>query len=412
MKFNLILLNGVGVFLVGAASLAMPSGYSLGFYLISIVSLFAWLKVKGPLFPSEALFFLCPLVVYGLAFFLLDIRDGFSLRKLNPYMPFMLVIFGFWGLRKYQPNVNFLWCGLALGAIISSLIAAYQSIHLNERAGGFGNHPIQFGNIALLLGVLSLLRAIVVTRWGWPTVLMVTGFMAGMAASTWSQSRGGWLAVLLALFWVHSTLTKAWIAKKRNWVLAILIGVISIPVLMPNGIVQSRIREAATEVKYYFLNGKQDTSVGSRLAMWSVAIESIPTAPLLGQGDRGWEMVRDDSISRGVLSTFSSGFSHVHNEYLNNLIKKGILGLALYLGLYLVPMMIFFRPYINHHDLNVRSCALAGTVVPIMFMDFALTQAFLTHNSGRMMLVAIWMCLAALMLNAIEHSANFTHKDS
>lgn len=44
-----------------------------------------------------------------------------------------------------------------------------------------------------------------------------------------------------------------------------------------------------------------------------------------------------------------------------------------------------------------------------MHMDSGLTPVFLSHNSGRMMLVSLWMCEAALLLNAAEDNK---HHDS
>jgi hypothetical protein len=43
----------------------------------------------------------------------------------------------------------------------------------------------------------------------------------------------------------------------------------------------------------------------------------------------------------------------------------------------------------------------------MMFMDFGLTQVFLSHNSGRMVLVSLWVCAAALMLNAAEDNESY-----
>lgn len=36
-----------GVFSVGAMALSVPKGYSIGFYAITFVSLFLWLRYKG-----------------------------------------------------------------------------------------------------------------------------------------------------------------------------------------------------------------------------------------------------------------------------------------------------------------------------------------------------------------------------
>jgi O-antigen ligase len=87
---------------------------------------------------------------------------------------------------------------------------------------------------------------------------------------------------------------------------------------------------------------------------------------------------------------------------LNALFKRGFIGLSLYLALFLVPLLLFFRPHLHYRSVEVRSLAMAGMVIPMMFMDFGLTQVFLSHNSGRIILCSLWMCAAALMLNAIE----------
>jgi O-antigen ligase len=174
--------------------------------------------------------------------------------------------------------------------------------------------------------------------------------------------------------------------------------------------VQSRIGVAVSEFNVFFDHGKQDTSVGARLAMWSVAMGEIGKAPIFGHGNQGWVETRDAAISDGRLSSFSAGFSHLHNEYLNVAFKRGLVGLALYLAMYLVPMLMFFKAHLQDARPDVRALAMAGMVVPMMFMDFGLTQTFLSHNSGRIVLCSLWMCVAALMLNAF-HAEKCGSKD-
>jgi O-antigen ligase len=112
--------------------------------------------------------------------------------------------------------------------------------------------------------------------------------------------------------------------------------------------------------------------------------------------------MRDQAIAKGELHPYIANFSHVHNEYLDLLLKRGAVGLALLMLLYLGPMLWFFKPYLKTADIEVKSLAMAGMVIPMMYMDFGLTQLFLGHNSGRMVLVSLWMCAAALLLNANE----------
>jgi O-antigen ligase len=132
-----------------------------------------------------------------------------------------------------------------------------------------------------------------------------------------------------------------------------------------------------------------------------LGVQGIAQEPLFGQGNKGWLQTRDAAVAEGRLSSFSSGFTHLHNEYLNVAFKRGLVGLALYLAMFLVPMVLFFKPYLHDSRPDVRAFAMAGMVIPMMFMDFGLTQTFLSHNSGRIVLCSLWMCVAGLMLNAV-----------
>jgi O-antigen ligase len=67
-------------------------------------------------------------------------------------------------------------------------------------------------------------------------------------------------------------------------------------------------------------------------------------------------------------------------------------------------MLMFFKPYLHGYGPEVKALAMGGMVLPMMYMDFGLTQVFLSHNSGRMVFVSLLMCLGALVLNAAEKS--------
>ncbi len=390
------------LFFVGAAALVVPSGYSLGFYLLCFVGVGVWLKHRETLLPLESHHLFWPLLVYAFGQMTLALHEQWAVREFSNYLPFVLVLFGVLGIRRYKPKAEWFWVGLAVGALGAAVLSGYQALALGMRAGGF-THPIQFGNIALLFGVLCVVRALVGHQ-GWGIrVLMCAGFASGLGASMWSQTRGGWVAVVLIFVWIVVSATREWVPFKRAALVLVMLLVLVIPSIQPNGVVQSRISIAVSEFNAFFEYGKQDTSVGSRLAMWSVAIDGIGYAPFFGQGNQGWIETRDAAIADGRLSSFSAGFTHLHNEYLNVAFKRGLVGLALYLALYLVPMLMFFKPYLQDARPDVRALAMAGMVIPMMFMDFGLTQTFLSHNSGRIILCSLWMCVAGLMLNKNEN---------
>ena len=393
----------VCVFLVGAVALVMPRGYSVGFFLACLTGLLLWLPCRAGLWDSKTKWLIGPCLVYAVGHMAIALVHQWAWRSLDPYVPFVLLALGVWAIRHYKPNPLFFWCGLAVGAIGAAGLAGYQAQLLGLRADGF-NHAIQFGNVALLMGVLCLVRLLTVRGNLWLDVLMVLGFGAGLAASVWSQTRGGWLAVLLILAWMLANATRGWRPVKRAMAAMALLAVLAIPTLQTNGIVQHRVMRAVHEAQSYWLSNAQASSVGSRLAMWAFASKDIADAPLIGQGAEGWKRNRDVGIQVGVLDPFVKDFSHLHNEFLDVTYKTGLIGLVLLLALYWLPMLMFFKPYLYGYGAEVKALAMGGMVLPMMYMDFGLTQVFLSHNSGRMVLVSLWMCVAALLLNATEEA--------
>lgn len=391
----------LGLFLVAGLALVIPRGYSLGFYILCLVSLMVWLFVRTPLISKNDRFFFFPLLAYAFGHMLMAMNEQLTGRVVEPFVPFILVLFGIWGIRRYKPDAAWLWLGIAFGAIGAAMISGYQSLALGMRANGHTN-AIQFGNIALLFGVLCMVQAMVVPGRGIFKILMWLGFASGVAASVWSQTRGGWLAVVLILMWILKNATRGWPRNKQISVFVLVFACIAIPVLPSNGLVQYRINDAVVHLKAFIETGEQNNSVGIRVAMWSLGLDGFMQAPFFGNGDKGWLEIRDAAIANGRLAEFTKDFTHLHNEYINVAFKRGLIGLILYLTMFLIPMIFFFKPFVLDDRPNVRALAMAGMVLPMMFMDFAITQSFLVHNSGRMILCGLWMSFAGLMLNAVQ----------
>jgi O-antigen ligase len=404
----------VFLFLVGALALVAPSGYSIGFYGSSFAGLITWLLVRNRLLTSDAYAFVIPLLVYATGQLAQNLHEQLSWRSVDPIAPFFLLVFGVWFLRRYKPNAQWFWMGLAVGAVGAACFAGYQAIAIGGRAGGY-LHPIMFGNIALLLGVLCMVRALITLEMTWANALMWFGFVSGVIASVWSQTRGGWVAIVLIFFWILTHATSQWTWLRKLVTVTALVGCMGVlgVQLGLTQVIQSRVSVAITETTAFIENNEQDSPVGSRLAMWRFAIQHIGDAPWTGVGKQGWIALRDQGVANGDLSvTYISSVDHVHNEYLDAVLKHGLIGFCLLLSLYLAPMILFFRPHLHALNVEVKSLAMAGMVTPMMYMDFGLTQVFLSHNSGRMVLVSLWMCVAALLLNANEEQNDAVSKSA
>jgi O-antigen ligase len=99
-----------------------------------------------------------------------------------------------------------LWWGVIGGALAALPFVAWQRIALGiDRPGGLIN-AITFGDLALLLALLSVTAAIDMRDKPARPGLAGLGALAGLAASLLTGSRGGWLALAVAalLFLRHA----------------------------------------------------------------------------------------------------------------------------------------------------------------------------------------------------------------
>lgn len=103
-------------------------------------------------------------------------------------------------------------------------------------------------------------------------------------------------------------------------------------------------------------------------------------------------------VAAGEASIIVVEHTHLHNEYIDALVKRGAAGLTVLLALYLVPLALFSRR-LRDQNSALRPYALAGVLLVVCYLGFGLTQAFLTHNNGVLtlafMLAILWALLCA-----------------
>lgn len=97
-------------------------------------------------------------------------------------------------------------------------------------------------------------------------------------------------------------------------------------------------------------------------------------------------------------------FEHAHNEFLDKTAKHGVVGLLVLLALYLVPIW-YFSPYLKSTNLSIRAVATAGTLLPVAYIDFGLSQALFAHNNG-VMTYSFWLVIWTAYLYNLVNSKN------
>ncbi|WP_324251646.1 O-antigen ligase family protein [Paraburkholderia saeva] len=242
---------------------------------------------------------------------------------------------------------SLIWADLsfALGAFASlGIMLLVPRDWGHGRLGSPFLNPIHFGDIALALGVLSVLSLNWWKKDSLPVrILKIVGLFAGLATSLLSGARGGWIAVPIVValsLYVRSH------GKSRMWKvltpLAVAGILASVYVFSPTA--RGRIDVISSDLKQYSL-GNKDTSVGVRLQLYEAALTLIREHPVVGLGGDGFRDAMNSLAEAGALTPLAAQFGkgETHNQLLAYLANYGVVGGLALLAIYVVPGMFFWR---------------------------------------------------------------------
>lgn len=392
--------TGIAVFLMGALALIVPSGYSIGPLLLLLVSI-SLLFLQSPYsLTSKDRWIILTLVVYGVVVGGLSIID-LGAKGFDRPLRFLLAIPVLLLILRFPPRQTWLWSGLSLGAIGAGSWGLWQRFGNGiERVGGY-LHPIQFGNLSMLMGVLCLAGlgwAVLQRRRAIWVVLLLLGALLGMLGSLMSGSRGGWVGLPVIGYVLYRGFGRQLPLALKVSVAGLVVTLATLVFVLPQTGVQQRVNSAISDISLYVSGEESNTSLGLRFEMWRGASQLIIQRPLLGWGESGYEAEMINLGQQQTISPVAAQFGHAHNEFIDALAKRGVVGLAALVMLYMVPLKMFASGVV-HENLQIRALALAGTLLPVAFIDFGLSQTFLAHNSGAMFyafwLAVIWGCYSA-----------------
>lgn len=384
--------TSIAVFFLGAIALIVPSGYSVGAILLLLGSLVLFFVQHNVSLNRQELLIIGVLATYALGGLLEAAIDGQGLSGADKPLRFLFAIPALLLVLAYPPRLAWMWAGLAIGGMAVGGWGAWQKLFMGvERASGY-THVIQFGNISMLTGVFCLAGigwAKAQRQSGLWMVALGLGALGGVLGSLFSGSRGGWVGfpIILLVFYRGYGRDLSYLFK-LSAMAVVMAGAILIYAVPQTG-VQQRIHQAFDDIERYISGESRITSVGARFEMWKGATHLILEKPVFGWGDNGYERGMHDLAERGVVHPGITQFGHAHNEFIDAAAKRGMVGVLALLALYLIPMRLFMRQ-LHAPDLELRSLAVAGTLLPVAYIDFGLSQVFLAHNSG-VMVYAFWL---------------------
>lgn len=396
-------LAGVGLFVAGAACLTLPSGYV---YAPAIMLLLGFsLAVRVPELPLADRRGFWLMAAFGLYSALMIWWHGDPHKGLAGYLSYLLVAPIAWVVLVLRPATGLWFMGMATGAIMTGAWALWQKLGLGvERATGH-IYVIQFGNIGLMLGVMSLLGLLYYRAHPRSTardVWLLAGALAGAMVSVLSGTRGGWVGVPLLLWVLWRAFAPFLSGRDKAMTISLLLLAAVAVLALPQTGVSQRIAQAHAEVQRHLADESPGPSLGQRLQLWPLAGELIAQKPWLGWGQGGYDRERDRRMADGRLD-LQKPFVHVHNDFLDVSVKRGLPAGLLLLGVLLMPLLVF-RQGSGAGDPAVRALATAGIALSVLALDFGLSDLLLESRSGRFVFMGWLPIIYALYRNQLAAS--------
>jgi len=337
---------------------------------------------------------------------------GLNLRYLDYYLRFILVIPIYFALRETKVTMTPLMTGILIGSIGAGIFALYQNYYLNNPSLGKYSSlgymiKINYGNISLLLGMLSLAGLFIINELRFKKtfyIITLLAFILGITGSLLSGSRGGWIAIpfCVGLFIMYFP------TQKINKIIGTLIFIMAILITYyANPDVKSRTDLAYHNTEAYFSNEKTEavhTSTGARYELWRAAWIMFTEHPVFGIGSGEVRQILKKKIDSGEIKKIKL-YDHVHNEPLQILITTGIVGLSAYLILYAGISYYFYRSLITSSINKVRYLSFLGIMTTGAYFIFGLTNYSFGHHV-MVLFFAVMVAIFAGVISNIENNKN------
>ena len=178
----------------------------------------------------------------------------------------------------------------------------------------------------------------------------------------YSESRGLWLALAVAMLIL--LIKTCFTHKKAFYSLPIIVIIALFSSHFGAEKINHRINQTKSEIES-IKSGNLDTSIGLRFQMWQAAFLLANESPIIGLGDHHIEY-KQNLANKGIISQVIVHFNHYHNQYINDFIKYGFIGLTLLMLCIILPFYYLIK--------NNNEYKWIGLLILIIFCVASLTD--------------------------------------
>ncbi|XAW89649.1 O-antigen ligase family protein [Vibrio sp. CDRSL-10 TSBA] len=377
-----------------------PSSYSFAAVIIAFVSLLLLPKTYRALYQPYARLVSLSLLLYWLLYLFTFTYHGEPISSIDLPSRTLLAMFSLWFFLTYPPRLSWIMSGMVIGSVISGIIALVQAYGFDNRAFNHNGYMvIQIGGICAWLAAFSAISFIYFhhysLRYRMYIALAATGL--ALAASLLSGARGSWVPTPFVLGMI------IWFARhyvnKRMVFSLLAVWCVTFVAVKPK--IDNRIDAVASDLTKYEQQNS-GSSTGIRLELWKSALYAAAEHPLTGIGHSQLPLLKQQQVQQGLVDKVTLSFSRAHNQFLEELQTKGIIGLLGLILVFALPFWLFvsrlFSPQAKASPALFFS-AMLGCAHILMVCGFCMTQHYLIHHSGILMYSFGTAILAAVTIN-------------
>lgn len=320
-----------------------------------------------------------------------DVRE--YIKDLERYVRFLAAVPIYLYIKKYKINVvKYLYAGaIASGPFL--FFIAMRSYMANPEVPAQGQyHHIIFGAVAMLNVGVMLAMLLTLKLSGCLRFFILVALICGFVAAVLSQSRGVWLAlpvyIIIALYYsIQSS------KVSLGAVLLILVMIFGAIIGSPVGkMIDNRVSVAVKEVSAFYDAGNYVSSVGTRIAMWSIAMDELKKHPFVGSGPGDFDDTIRELQKKGQYKGMDVHIS-IHSIYFQSLFNAGTIGfLALIFGIIYVPLKTMLAPGGQAKDVS-----LSGIITILLFAIIGLSMSWTIRSP----IIAVYILFLLTIVSGI-----------
>lgn len=279
--------------------------------------------------------FLWLLAASSLFAILADSYYGYSSSQLRAFIS----LFVYLAILPIQLNSKIDLRLLTVMGAATSLIYLFIQMFVYNNYGRMWNiNPIPYATFIASIAIISF-HFLLQSHTFRQRALWLVAFITTLPPLFFSQTRGLWLALIIAILLLA---IKSIIHNKKSiFLLIALILITAIPSYLISGKLIQRFETTKVEVQQ-IASGNLNTNIGLRLQMWKAALYLSSESPIIGLGDTHIAY-KKELAEQSIISPAIVHFSHYHNQFLNELVKYGIVGLSLLFCSIFLPLYYFFK---------------------------------------------------------------------